>query len=216
MNNFNYNMNFISYGVKYDEDKFAQVKNKGIFNDLNLPPTKPRIGGFWGCRHIKNEIYHSEWQKFMHEKLYLPYHQDKINSLSTVFSIKPMAKVFVINSIDDIICKMPNGEKEGEPYLSLKFCKVAKNIPLECEKNLYLDFEELAQIYDAIYISSEAITNINNIITHYDSLIQKGEREMSIKECCIYMKAVIFEDWHVESLLIFNKEIIHVKEFIKV
>lgn len=51
---------FISLGIEYDKDKFNAVKNRGIYEDTDFPPTKPIKGGLWGSTYREKEQYVSE------------------------------------------------------------------------------------------------------------------------------------------------------------
>nr|WP_297940075.1 hypothetical protein [uncultured Lachnoclostridium sp.] len=211
---------YISYGIEYDKEKFTDVKNNQLYSDLNLPPTKPLRGGFWGSSYKQCGMYCSEWHEFIFSKLFVEMFKDKINNKSTIFELSEDAQVLYIDGLENVKLIFPNGEKEEGGNIPTRKCKVISGFDPNIEKRLYIDFEMLSKNYDAIYVSGNFLREAEKFLHKCDELIIKTNgnipMDTNLKLAEQITKYQLFEDWHVESLLVMNPDCIKIIDFIKI
>lgn len=203
---------FISLGIEYDKDKFNAVKNRGIYEDTDFPPTKPIKGGLWGSTYREEEQYVSEWERYIYEVLNPRLFSDKLSNISTLFKVCEGARVLEIRSFNDIWINLENGTSN----LALRQVKIGKNVPPQYKSHLFLDFERFAEYYDVIYVSQEFAKRVDWVLKEFERRVlaetEIYDEKLSISDLYI---SELFEDWNVESILIFNKEVINVKKYVR-
>lgn len=208
---------YICFGIKYDKDSYTEVSNKKRFFDPNVPPTKPN-GGLWASPYKPNGNYVSDWHSFMMTCLSREIFEDKINGISTIFKLSQDAKILYIRDTEDIKLVFPDGQQEEEGNLPVKQIPIGKDILPELRGRLYIDFEKLKLTYDAIYVSKDVIGRLQKFLEDFEEFVLDRQGVLSKDEELMYgesvMKAQLFEDWHVESLLVLNKSTIEVVEYI--
>ena len=209
---FDFNKHFISFGIEYDSETFDAVRNKLVYSDYNLPPTKPRKGGFWASEYREGGLYLSNWHEFMVENLCQKMFREKIDGRSTVFKLKPQSKVFSMTNYTDIRLELPNGYRESEECIPVHHVKVGSEIDPLCAKKMYINHEKVAERFDALYISQDLVQGLQYELAKFDSKLISGQlsKEEELQYAEFVCKAQLFEDWHVDTLLIYNKECLEI------
>lgn len=97
--------------------------------------------------------------------------------------------------------------------LKLYFKATAGNVPQQFEKQLYIDFEKLADSYDALYVSRDFTNQVDWLLQECDRRVLNNQSEWDEKITPEFLfKAAMFEDWNVDSILFLNNECINILE----
>lgn len=208
---FDYNKKFIALGIIYNEKNFSSLVNRKVYNDNNFPPTKPIKGGLWGSSLYKDNKYKSAWEEYIYTTLNPSLFDHRLKNKSSVFSIKENSKVLVLNQINDVYIKFTADRTESN--LSLRTIKVGGNVPKVFENHLYVDFEDLPNHYDAIYVTQNFVNKVDSLLKEFDNLVLNNKSTEKIPSSDLYVSEM-FEDWNVDSLLVLNKDCITILDTI--
>lgn len=116
---------------EFKENHFKAIKN--------IPLDNKPMGGLWASPFQMEGEYHSAWHQFSLEVW------GKIRSpKSFVFSFKKNARIYVIDTLDDLIQLI---EQVGEPYHP-EFDPLKTLLGRK-----YINFEEASLRYDVIYLT---------------------------------------------------------------
>lgn len=191
---------FIHHGTK-DFDPNIAYHNKPLSDDIIQKTEKEpymqahynkNINGLWSCIYTPNQKYRSAWDEFARSARLRT--KKELNDFFT-FKIKESSRILTIKSFDDI-------RRFGDKYFYFKenerkkelFHRLLDTKPNDSEyKSLMTEYfkqrkyivllkaNNIMKDYDALYITDDAIHNINDA----------------------------FSFWDVETLLIFNTSIIN-------
>lgn len=170
-------MNLITLGIgTIDPEKFRKIKNRKFFN-------KP-LGGLW----CSPEIGEYTWKDFVESE---NYKKDYYFSNLVLLTLKKSSKIYKINGIKDFmdcINQYPFSansdiliENYDDKYLNDIF-----------DIRYLIDYEELSKNYDAIWITMNALIELEN--EFFNKRIEIGE-----KPCFNPLHG-----WDVETVLLFN------------
>ena len=98
----------------------------------NRPFIKP-FGGFWTSTYTPNNEHPSDWARWCSSEM-----PDKFNKKAIILTVKKDAKIFIIDSLDDVKIL-----KKKYPY----------NYSMKCL--CILDWEKISQDYDGVAITSK-------------------------------------------------------------
>jgi hypothetical protein len=210
---FDFNKKFIALGIEYNEDSFKPLVNREQYNENLYPPTKPIEGGLWGSELYLKDKYISSWQKYIYEKLNPSMFKHRLKSKSTLVTIKDTSKVLTIESFKDIVINFDENGSISSSNLALRYVKTAGNVPKQLEKQLYIDFEKLGDYYDALYVSRDFTNQVDWLLQEHYRRVLNNQSEWDEKITPEFLfKAVMFEDWNVDSILVLNNECINILE----
>lgn len=162
---------FIHHGEKpYCKALINPVKNETL-PDGRLGFDKPYDGGFWAT--IYNPNMRDEWELFCLEELNRP---DRLK-YNVKFTLKPSSKVYVIHTPEDVFALPGRFRFDRKKITDSERDFMGKYIRNFYDQ-YYLDFEAIAEEYDAILVY------MSNDINH------------------------ILYSWDVSTLLVFNPDII--------
>ena len=182
---------FIDKNLSYHNDKLTEKTIKEVQESPYMQKIHNKsLYGLWTCTYKPNKKYKSDWEKFAHSSKL----RNK-NELSNfcIFEVKEDSKILELNSKRDIInldpkyayVKISTEKKElGQELMSTEITSPKYFYLLQKyykEKDIILlNAKEIAKDFDALYLSDEVISEAR------DS----------------------FSLWDVETLLIFNLDII--------
>ena len=224
-------MQYLSSGIIFDENKVVPVRNR-IFYDRILTPSKPAQGGFWGSIYTPEGRYRSDWERFVNEEMYLQKEwTEKIKKTSTIFTLKPDTKLLFLNTFEDLYEEMipeGNGVHLKKTAVAMRQVKVKNPKFKDYEKQPFVDFEKQQELFDAMAVSKNFVDLVAWCLKVFEVkasiLKEQGvlltdellNEYVYNEELTIYeiMFAEMFEDWHVESLLVFNPKCVNVIDII--
>lgn len=192
---------FLNIGKgRLSKDKFKAVGNGYLKDeDENIIDINKPYGGLWASVYTPDEIYKSSWQEYVYffddvQGLIRKKHYKNKKTVSSVFSLKPNARILMVNSLDDYkrICT----------FAKRKLIKL-KYDWLDINEINYLDYDILSSAFDGIYLTrrgAEELTGFNIGIRY------------SIQH--EYNKNYNMSDWSTESLCLFNYDCIDKKRTI--
>lgn len=140
---------FIHLGhSKLTKEKFKEVKNRkeGI-------TTKPN-GGLWACRYTDNKDYTCAWEEWCFAE---NYYIERLKE-GVLFNLKPEAKIYTIDSYEDLTKLMKNYSKNNvmeELFNTEEILSFFASLILGEE--ISLDFEKISQDYDAIELTEKGL-----------------------------------------------------------
>lgn len=209
---FDFEKVFISAGISYNEERFETVLNRTVFNNRNVPPTKPARGGLWASEYLPGRSCCSSWHRHVIEKMYLTQFAEKVQGESTLLRLNTDSRVFCIDEYEDIKLEFPNGAKQADVCLPVMCVPTGGAVSPEWRTRLYIDHEQAAKRFDALYISFRMIRETEWLLSTYEQKIREGSlSEAEDREFGkVINKIELFEDWHVDTLLVYNKQCVKV------
>lgn len=237
----NPDIRYISSGIVFEKNKVDAIKNR-IFYDRILTPSKPAQGGFWGSTYTPEGQYRSDWERFIHEKMYLQKEWiEKIKRPSTIFTLKPNTKLLFLNKFEDLYEEMipkgnggngSNGSNGGsgvelrKPTVFMRNVKVTRPEFKDYAKQPFIDFEKQQNIFDAMVVSKHFVELVAWCLRAFEIKVTALQEQgvvvtNEVLNECVYNEelteydvifAEMFEDWHVESVFVLNPECVNVVE----
>ena len=228
----NTNVKYISSGLVFDKEKVVPVRNR-VFYDKILTPSKPAQGGFWGSLYTPEAAYRSDWERFIKEKMYLQEDWlEKIEKPSTIFSLRSDTWLLYLDTFRDLYGEMIEQEdgraKLQNPVIVPHYVKVIQPEFSAYAKQPFINFEEQQKIFDAMAVSKNFVNLVSWCLNTFDrraAMLQAQGIFLSDEalDKFIYNEnltkydvvfAEMFEDWHVESILVFNPECVNVIDIV--
>jgi len=138
----------------------------------NIPLSNKPIGGLWASPLQLDTHYRSEWHEFsvnVWGKMKHPY--------GTVFSIKKTARIFIIDSQEDLINLFTEIGEAENPYVHL--------LPKDY---LFLDFEKASQRYDVLFLSNKGQARTRRPLYKEEYNLYGWD-----SECCLIMNPDVIQ-----------------------
>ena len=227
----NSDIRYISSGIVFDKNKVDAIKNR-IFYDRILTPSKLAKGGFWGSTYTPEGQYRSDWERFINEKMYLQKEwMGKIKRPSTIFTLNSNTKILFLNKFEDLYEEMipkGSGAELRNPTVFMRHVKVTKPEFKAYAKQPFIDFEKQQNIYDAMAVSKNFVELVAWCLRAFEIKVMALEEHGVLltdevlneyvynEELTAYdvIFAEMFEDWHVESVLVFNPECVNITDIV--